>query len=210
MSVNTFIYVGGLNSCSDKPVVYTITPGIAIAVGDKVASLTVTEQDLGKVYIREGSYLHFETNFIMIAKDTVITAVATDVDIKPATNVIALGDTALTWGMQQVRVSHIHSDKSKFTVITSDLESRGFGAIIHPASGSNQSFYTLIVENSRHTFGRTLVELLEDHDKSSVKLKVGFQAPFANKVLFAQSTTAEQTDINNVRKRSGLPVLVAQ
>ncbi|WP_009630544.1 hypothetical protein [Synechocystis sp. PCC 7509] len=210
MSVNTFIYIGGLNGCSDEPVVYTITSSTVIAVGDKVVSLTVTTPAEGEVYIRKGSCLHFGANYIVVAVDTVITSVATAVDIKPAESAIVLGDTALTWGMQQVRSSYIHSDKSKFTVTTSDLESRGLGAIIHPASRSNQLIYTLIVQNSRHTFGRALIESFEDQDKSA-KFLVGFQARFANKVSFAvRSTSDEQTALNDLRKLSGLPVLVAE
>ncbi|WP_373524808.1 hypothetical protein [Nostoc sp.] len=118
MSVNTFIYVGGLNGGSDEPVVYTITPSTAIAVGDEAVSLTVTEQDLGKVYIRKGSCLHFGANYIVVAEDTVITSVATAVDIKPATSMIALGDTADTWGLQGFLASNSYSNNSKFTITT--------------------------------------------------------------------------------------------
>ncbi len=76
-------------------------------------------------------------------------------------------------------------------------------------SQSNQLIYTLIVQNSRHTFGRALICSLLYQDKSA-KFEVSFQARFANKVLFAARSTSEQTALNDVRKLSGLPILVAQ
>ena len=55
----------------------------------------MTAPEKGKVYIRKGSYLHFETNFIVIAKDTEITSDPTPVYIEQAESTIALFDTAL-------------------------------------------------------------------------------------------------------------------
>ncbi|PIG92276.1 hypothetical protein [Gloeocapsopsis sp. IPPAS B-1203] len=209
MSVKACIYIGDLYGCSNEPFVYTFTPSTAIAVDDEVASLTVTAPAEGEVYIRKGAWLHFGANYIVVAKDTVITSVATGVDIEPATSAIAVSDTADTWGLQRVLASYIHSDESKFTVTTSDLESRGLGAIIHPASQSNQSIYTLIVQNSRHTFGRAQVGSLSYRDKSA-KFEVFFQAPFGNAILFTAQSTYRQAQLNKLRQLAGLPVLVAQ
>lgn len=209
MSVKACIYIGDLYGCSNEPFVYTITPSTAIAVDDDVASLTVTAPAEGEVYIRKGAWLHFGANYIVVAKDTVITSVATAVDIEPATSAIAVSDTADTWGLQRVLASYIHSDKSKFTVTTSDLESRGLGAIIHPASQSNPSIYTLIVQNSRHTFGRAQVGSLSYRDKSA-KFEVFFQAPFGNAILFTAQSTYRQAQLNKLRQLAGLSVLVAQ
>lgn len=146
MSVKACIYIGDLYGCSNEPFVYTITLSTPIAV-DEVASLTVTAPAEGEVYIRKGAWLHFGANYIVVAKDTVITSVATAVDIESATGAIAVSDTALTWSLQRVLASNSYLNTSKFTVTTSDLENRGFGTIIHPASQSNQSIYTLIVHN---------------------------------------------------------------
>ena len=208
MCINAYIYVGGLNAGSDEPVVYTITLSTAITVNDVVARLTVTTPAEGEVYIRQGTWLHFGANYIVVAVDTVITSVAIAVDIEPAESVIALGGTSDTWGLQRVLASNRYSNNSNF-VTTSDSKNRGFGAIIEPASQGTQSIYTLIVQNSRHTFGRALICSPLYQDKSA-KLEVRFQAPFANKVLFAARSTSEQTALNDVRKLSGLPVLVAE
>lgn len=209
MSVKACIYIGNLDGCSDEPVVYTITPSIAIAVDDEVASLTVTAPATSEVYIRMGTWLHFGSNYIVVAKDTVITSVATTVDIEPATSAIAVSDTADTWGLQRILANYIHSDNSKFTITTSALESRGLGAIIHPASQSNQSVYTLIVHNGHYTFGRAQVGSLSHRDESA-KFEVRFQAPFAKEVSFAVRATSLKTALNDVRKLSGLPILVAE
>ncbi len=208
MSINACIYIGGLDGDGDEPVVYTITSSTVITVNDVVARLTVTTPAEGEVYIRQGTWLHFGANYIVVAKDTVITSVAIAVDIERAESAIALGDTSDTWGLQRVLASNSYSNNSNF-VTTSDSKNRGLDAIIHPASQSNQLIYTLIVQNSRHTFGRALICSLLYQDKSA-KFEVSFQARFANKVLFAARSTSEQTALNDVRKLSGLPILVAQ
>lgn len=209
MSVKACIYIGELYSCSNEPFVYTINPRTAIAVNDEVASLTVAAPATSEVYIRMGTWLHFGSNYIVVAKDTVITSVATAVDIEPATRAVALSDTALTWSLQRVLASNSYLNTSKFTVTTSDLENRGFEAIIHPASQSNQSIYTLIVHNGHHTFGRAQVGSLSYRDKSA-KFEVFFQAPFGNAVLFTAQSTYRQAQLNKLRQLAGLPVLVAQ
>jgi hypothetical protein len=134
MSINACIYIGDLDGDGDEPVVYTITSSTVITVNDVVARLTVTTPAEGEVYIRQGTWLHFGANYIVVAKDTVITSVAIAVDIEPATSAITLSDTSDTWGLQGVLVSNSYSNNSIFTVTTSDSKNRGLDAIIHPAS----------------------------------------------------------------------------
>jgi hypothetical protein len=206
MSVNACVYIGDLDGCSNEPVVYTLTSSTAIAVDDKVVSLTVTTPAEGKVYIRQGAWLHFGANYIVVAKDTVITSVATALDIEPTTNAIALGDTTDTWGLQRVLASNSYSNKLKFTITTSDVKNRGFEAIIYPASQSNQSIYTLIVHNNRYTFGRALVSSLgEPHSGETVTVELSLQSPFKKSVVFFAEPPTEQAKLNQVFKLSGLP-----
>lgn len=210
MFSNAYIYIGDLDSCSDEPVVYTITPSTAIAVDDEVASLTVTAPAEGEVFIRMGTWLHFGSNYIVVAKDTVITSVATAVPIKPAISAIALSDNALTWGLQIVSVSCGSLDKRIIAVNTSKLDSRGFGAIIEPASQSNQLIYTLIVKGNSYIYGCALVASLYHAQGDRAEFKVHFQGSFKKEHLFSvrYKSQQEQTEFKEVLKLAGLPVLV--
>ena len=227
------IFVKPLINCEVEPEDFLVTNTVAVAVNDVTISLTTSATSLS---LRAGTVITFGTVSVVTTMDEIITPVASLVAIEPAPAVIPLNANSRLFGLLElISPENIPFNLEAKTVDRTDLKSfqesmvktnikfapqiqciasredKALWAIFEGARSVQDVYAVIVYPSDQLVFGRALISGYNfDGGLGEIQLPqftLEFQGKdYAVTTTYGEASVAEQTLMNDIARRTGIPL----